>query len=124
MPQIKLIFYQDEKGKVPLLEWLDQLPNKVQTKCFIKLERLSLFGHELRRPEAEFLRDKIHELRVSFQGINYRILYFFYQNQAVIISHGIIKEKQVPSSEIDQAIKNKTQFEQNPKLHSYSQELI
>ena len=124
MPQIKLIFYQDNKGKVPILEWLDKLPNKVQTKCFIKLERLAQLGHELRRPEADFLRDKIYELRIGFQGINYRILYFFYQQQAVIISHGIIKEKQVPSSEIDKAIKNKINFEKNPKLHTYEQELI
>ena len=124
MPQIKLIFYQDNKGKIPILEWLDKLPNKVQTKCFIKLERLAQLGHELRRPEADFLRDKIYELRIGFQGINYRILYFFYQKQAVIISHGIIKEKQVPSSEIEQAIKNKINFEKNPKLHTYEQELI
>jgi phage-related protein len=124
MSQIKLIFYQDEKGKVPILEWLDQLPNKVQTKCFIKLERLAQLGHELRRPEADFLRDKIYELRINFQGINYRILYFFFQNQAVIISHGIIKDKQVPTAEIEQAIKNKTKFEHNPELHTYSQELL
>jgi len=26
-------------------------------------------GHELRRPEADFLRDGIHELRVSLQGV-------------------------------------------------------
>jgi phage-related protein len=124
MPQIKIIFYQDEKGTIPILEWLDKLPSKVQTKCFIKLERLSQLGHELRRPEADLLRDKIYELRIGFQGINYRVLYFFSQNQAVIISHGIIKEKQVPTSEIEQAIKNKTKFEHNPQLHTYSQELI
>ena len=124
MPQRKLIFYQDEKGNVPIIEWLDRLPQKVQTKCFIKLERLAQLGHELRRPEADFLRDKIYELRINFQRINYRILYFFYQNQAVVISHGIIKDKQVPNSEIEQAIKNKSKFEQNPQIHTYSQELI
>lgn len=124
MPQVKLIFYQDEKHRVPILKWLDSLPNKVQNKCFVKLERLAQLGHELRRPEADFLRDKIYELRINHQGMNYRILYFFYQNQAVIISHGIIKEKQVPSAEIEQAIKNKIKFEQNPELHTYSQELI
>ncbi|MFM6061827.1 MAG: type II toxin-antitoxin system RelE/ParE family toxin, partial [Microcystis panniformis] len=78
----------------------------------------------LRRPEADFLRDKIYELRVNFQGINYRIIYFFYKNQAVVISHGIIKEKEVPPLEIEQAIKNKTKFEKNPELHTYFQELI
>jgi phage-related protein len=96
----------------------------VQTKCFVKLERLSQLGYELRRPEADLLRDKIYELRIGFQGINYRILYFFYKDQAIIVSHGIIKEKQVPSTEIEQGIKHKTNFEKNPDFHSYYQELI
>ncbi|AFZ55547.1 type II toxin-antitoxin system RelE/ParE family toxin [Cyanobacterium aponinum] len=123
MPQIKIIFYQEQNGKVPLLEWLDRLPNKVQTKCFVKLERLSQLGHELRRPEADLLRDNIYELRIGFQVINYRILYFFYKNQAIIVSHGLTKEKRVPPLEIDKAITNKNKFEQNPELHTYYQEL-
>ena len=124
MSKTKLIFYQDKKGNIPILEWLDSLPNKVQTKCFVKLERLAELGHELRRPEADFLRDKINELRINFQSINYRILYLFYENKAVVISHGIIKEKEVPLLEIEQAIKNKTKFDNNPELHTYFQELI
>lgn len=124
MPKTKLIFYQDEKGNIPIIQWLDSLPHKIQTKCFVKLERLSQLGYELRRPEADFLRDKIYELRINFQGINYRILYFFYKNEAVVISHGIIKEKKVPNLEIEQVIRNKSKFENNPELHTYSQELI
>jgi hypothetical protein len=34
-------------------------------------------GHELRRPEADFLRDGIYELRASLGGVHHRILYFF-----------------------------------------------
>ena len=124
MPKTKLIFYQDERGNIPILEWLDSLPGKVQNKCFVKLERLAELGHELRRPEADFLRDKIYELRINFKEINYRIIYFFYKNQAVVISHGIIKEKEVPPLEIERAVKNKAKFEKNPELHTYFQELI
>ncbi|WP_287170443.1 MULTISPECIES: type II toxin-antitoxin system RelE/ParE family toxin [unclassified Microcystis] len=91
MPKIQLIFYQDERGNIPIIEWLDSLLGKAHNKCFIKLQRLAELGYELRRPEAYFLRDKIYELRVNFKGINYRILYFFYKNKAVVISHGIIK---------------------------------
>ncbi len=124
MPKTKIIFYKDENDNSPIIQWLDSLSNKVQTKCFIKLERLANMGYELRRPEADFLRDKIYELRINFQGINYRILYFFYQNNVVVISHGIIKERIVPPQEIDQAIKNKDKFEKDPELHTYNQELI
>ena len=67
MPQTKVIFYKELDGSVPLLEWLDELPTKVQLKCVAKIERLKQEGHELRRPEADLLRDKIYELRASFQ---------------------------------------------------------
>lgn len=28
MPETRVIFYQDEKGKVPVLDWLDELERK------------------------------------------------------------------------------------------------
>ena len=79
-----------------MLEWLDAMPGKVQLKCLARIERLKQEGHTLRRPEADFLRDKIYELRVGFQGINYRMLYFFHGNIAAVVSHGIVKEDKVP----------------------------
>ncbi|MGK7944367.1 MAG: type II toxin-antitoxin system RelE/ParE family toxin [Microcystaceae cyanobacterium] len=119
MPPTKLIFYQDEQQRVPILEWLDQLPNKVQTKCFVKLERLAQLGYELRRPETDFLRDKIYELIINFRGTKYCILYFFYQNQAIIISCCLFKARKVPPAEIEKAIRHTIQFEHNPELHTY-----
>ena len=55
----------EENGSVPVLEWLDNLPEKTQDKCRVRMEQLADLGHELRRLEADFLRDKIYELRVS-----------------------------------------------------------
>jgi phage-related protein len=122
MPPTKILFYKEEDESVPLLEWLDNLPSKAQTKCLIKLERLSELGYELRRPEADYLRDKIYELRIGFQGINYRILYFFSENSAAVVSHGIVKEKQVPPGEIDKAVKRRSLFISNPAKHTYKEE--
>ena len=56
----------------PLLAWLDDLPPKIRDKCIVRIERLAQLGHELRRPEADLLRDGIHELRVRHQGVHYR----------------------------------------------------
>jgi phage-related protein len=78
---------------VPVLKWLDRLPLKVQDKCRVRIERLRDLGHELRRPEADYLRDGIYELRVGFTGMNYRILYFFYGQIAAVLSHGLVKER-------------------------------
>ena len=75
----------------------------------------------LRRPEADFLRDGIYELRVSLQGVQYRILYFFHGTVAAVVSHGLIKERAVPLKEIDHAIERKKRFEVNPRRHTYEE---
>jgi phage-related protein len=117
MPKTKVILYCEEDGSCPVLDWLQELPEKAQDKCFLRLERLSELGHELRRPEADFLRDGIYELRASLQGVNYRILYFFHGSIAAVVSHGIVKERAVPPKEIDRAIERKKLFELNPAKH-------
>jgi len=119
--QTRVIFYQEKDGTVPLLLWLDGLPEKIQLKCLGRIERLKQEGHALRRPEADFLRDKIYELRIGFQGINYRMLYFFHGNVAAVVSHGIVKEDKVPPKEIDKAIERMTKFQRNPEMHTYKE---
>ena len=61
---------------VPRSYRFDELPVKAQAKCRLRVERLRDLGHELRRPEADLLRDGIYELRASLQGVLYRVLYF------------------------------------------------
>lgn len=121
MPRTKVVFYKGKDDRVPVLEWLDQLPAKAQLKCLAKLERLKQEGHELRRPEADLLRDKIYELRASLQGVHYRILYFFHGNIAAVVSHGIVKEDRVPPVEIAHAIERRKNFELNPKAHTFEE---
>jgi len=122
VPTIRVIFYQETAGSAPVLEWLDALPPKAQDKCRVKIERLQDMGHELRRPEADLLRDGIYELRVGLQGINYRILYFFHGKVAAVLAHGLVKERVVPPREIDEAIKRKQRYEQDPGAHTYQEE--
>lgn len=120
MPPTLIFFYREEDGRVPLLDWLDGLPEKARLKCLARLQRLEVQGHELRRPEADYLRDGIYELRASFRGIHYRMLYFFYKTRAIVISHGLQKEREVPAVEIDRAIGRKRQFERSPEKHAFS----
>ena len=86
-----------------------------------RLERLRGMGHELRRPEADFLRDGIHELRVSQQSVHYRILYFFHGAIAAVISQGLVKERAVPPNEINRAVERKKRFVTNPRRHTYEE---
>ncbi|NJM66009.1 MAG: type II toxin-antitoxin system RelE/ParE family toxin [Acaryochloris sp. RU_4_1] len=119
MPQTIVVFFQETDGSIPTLDWLRILPQKAQDKCTVKIERLAALGHELRRPEADYLRDKIYELRIGLWGVNYRILYFFYGDCTAILSHGIVKEGQVPPKEIDKAIDRRIRFESDPEMYTY-----
>jgi len=92
MPKIKVLLFAEDDGSCPLISWLDKLPGKVQDKCIVRIERLTSLGHEIRRPEADYLRDKIYELRVALKGVQYRMLFFYYR-QSAVISHGLIKKK-------------------------------
>jgi hypothetical protein len=100
-------------------EWLKGLPNKVQRKCLTFIMRLEMEGHELRRPIADFLRDGIYELRPSYQGVHYRILYFFVGKDVVVLSQGITKEGEVPNVEINRATERMKKFEADPRAHTY-----
>jgi phage-related protein len=95
------------------------VPERALDKCTVRIERLRELGHELRRPEADLLRNGIHELRVRLQHVNYRILYFFHGNVAAVISHGLVKEEKVPRTEIDLAIQRKKRFEGDPERHTH-----
>ena len=115
----ELVFYQEKPTDVPMADWLDQLPDKALQKCLARLERFELPGHELRRPEADFLTESIYELRASYQGVHYRMLYFFHKQLAVVVSHGLTKERAVPPREIALALERKSKFESNPKIHTF-----
>jgi len=120
MPVTTVVFFIDEERLCPLRVWLDKLPTKAQDKCIVRIERLAELGHELRRPEADFRRDGIYELRASFQTVNHRMLYFFHQ-QTAVISHGLTKEKKVPDREIEVAIRHRKLFEKNPAKYTYEE---
>lgn len=124
MAETEVLFFREKEGEggIPLLEWLDGLPFKVRAKCTERIDRLAEFGHELRRPEADFLRDGIYELRASYQGVHYRMLYFFAGQAVVVLSHGLTKEREVPPREIDRAIKRKKLVEGDFRRYTFRPE--
>jgi len=122
MPQVKVHFFMEEDGSAPVLEWLKKLKEttpKAYAKCYVRIERLKECGNALRRPEADYLRDGIYELRAGLGGIRYRLLYFFHGRNAAVLAHSLTKEKKVPDFDIDLAVKRKNIFMKNPTGHIY-----
>ena len=126
MPQTDIIFYQDDDGRVPVLDWLRDLnrrDRRAYAKCVVRIQRLAAMGYELRRPEADLLRDGIYELRTRRGRVQYRILYFFHGQNVAVLSHALTKEAQVPPTDINRAIRRKEAFERDPARHSYEEEV-
>jgi len=126
LPQTRIIFYQDEIGKAPVVEWLRTLrrtDHLAYAKCVARIRRLSAAGHELRRPEADFLRDGIYELRAKKGRVQYRILYFFHGQNIAVLDHALMKEGKVPDVDIERAIRRKKTFERDPARHTYEEDI-
>jgi phage-related protein len=124
VPHIEVVFYQEEPGDVPVLAWLEELRvknPKAYAKCVAKIKRLEELGHELRRPEADYLRDGIYELRARKGHVNYRILHFFHGREIAVLAHALTKEKEVPDTDIDRAVQRKQAFEADPATHTYEE---
>jgi Phage derived protein Gp49-like (DUF891) len=68
LARVEVFYYREDEHTVPLIQWLDDIPGKAQQKCLVRLQRLEELGYELRRPEGDYLRDEIYELRASHQG--------------------------------------------------------
>lgn len=83
---------------------LAAVAEKNQVDAYVK--RQSELGHILKRPVSATLRDGIHELRPG----SIRILFFYHENEIVLI-HALRKAtREVPSREIDTAIRLREKY--------------
>lgn len=126
MPRTQLVFFKEDDGTVPVRDWLVKLQTRQRrafAKCVVRIRRLAELGHELRRPEADLLRDGIYELRAREGRVNYRLLYFFHGRNVAVLTHALTKEDKVPKGEIDRAVERMAMFESDPARHSYMEEM-
>jgi phage-related protein len=125
MPKVVVVFFKEKDGSVPFKKWLDnqvsRRDRRAAAKCAVRLELLRDQGGDLRRPYADYLRDGIHELRVEFGGVNYRILYFLHGSEIVVVTHGLTKEAEVPAKEIKLAVERRKLFELDPERYRYEE---
>jgi hypothetical protein len=118
---MKIVLFKDAKGSVPVRDFLDGVfrrDKRAWAKALVFIECLQEEGYRLRRPICDYLRDGIFELRPSFGGVNYRILYFFHEDKAAILAHGLAKEGRIPEKDIDLAIMRKSIFLTDPDGYS------
>ena len=89
----EIILYETENKKVPVHEFILNLPKKLQAKVLRDIDLLSEFGNELREPYSKHIKDGVFELRTKFGSDITRVFYFFFVNDKIILTHGFIKKR-------------------------------
>ncbi|MBR2142711.1 type II toxin-antitoxin system RelE/ParE family toxin [Anaerovibrio sp.] len=97
-------FYEKDDGEQPAKEFLLSLDKKMRAKMSDIIVLLRDNGNALRLPYSECLDDGIFELRAKVGSDISRVLYFFYIDRQIILTHGFIKKTQkTPRREIEKA---------------------
>ena len=121
MPPTRVSFYVADDGSAPVLAWLRALERRrLRAAETGALQKLRLFGHELRRPVADHAKGDLRELRVRFGTTNYRFLYA--GQGAAVVLHAFTKEDRIPESEIARAMRRLKRFDEDPEGHRHEEE--
>ncbi len=95
-------FYEDQRGKIPVLEFINRLPSKDRARINNIFRLLESYGTMLGMPHARQIDGKLWELRPG--GI--RLFYFAHINRQFVILHGFQKKTdKTPKKEIEIAIR-------------------
>ncbi len=106
MDKFRVEFYVTPNGEEPAREFLDELDPKMRTKMFRTINMLAKNGSDLRPPYSEKLDKHIFELRAKVGSDISRVLYFFFVDRRIVLTHGFIKKTQkTPPRELERARK-------------------
>jgi len=85
-------FYCDHRGRFPVQEFIDQLPDKDGTKAQHFIDLLELEGTNVGRNIARCLEG--HESLWELKPKPNRIIYFLHTERTFVLLHGFKKSKQ------------------------------
>lgn len=107
----RIVFYTTVRGDSPVKDFLDGLDVKARAKVVAFIKLLAQEGHGLRRPYTDTVRGKVRELRIPYRTNQYRVLYFFFLKDFIVLLHGFTKKTQrIPEREIKRAECNMQDF--------------
>ena len=105
-------FYKTETGKEVIEEFLKSLPAKDMAKVLRDIDLLAEYAPDLHEPYTKHIEGPIWELRSKFSSNIYRILYFVFKCNKLVLLHGFTKKtRKTPPSEIELAKKRLNDFE-------------
>lgn len=114
---ITVMCFKDVDGEVPVYKWIVGLGDATgQTNLVARIDELKELGHRLGEPSSKPIGHGLRELRAKSGHVQYRILYSFSNNTAVLL-HGCRKERKLDPQDIKRAVKRNAIVNQNFKAH-------
>jgi len=117
----EVIFYQDNRGRSPVKDFLGKLQSKAKTnkqakqlykKFILYIEVLVQSGTRAGLPYTRYIGNGIWELRPK----DYRVFFFGWDGNKIVLLHTCRKTTQkTPQKEIDKAIKEMADWIKNGK---------
>lgn len=106
-----IVFYTEENGGSPVVEFLDSLDMKTRARFDWSIEQLRQRNVQARPPLVKHLQDKLWELREESNTNIYRLLYVFFTGRYIVFLHGFQKKSQkTPRREIEIALARLDRF--------------
>lgn len=103
----EIIFYKDKNGKSEIIEYLDELQQKMQTskdarinrdKILIYLGALSRYGTRIGQPMVKHIERDLWELR----PLRNRFFFFLWKENKIVLLHYYIKKsRKMPKKELE-----------------------
>jgi len=119
---LKIIYYLDLKtGKSPVKEKISEIKKKsIQTKIVSFIDFVAISNGHANSIITKNIRGyHFSEIRIKFSKNLYRILYFIWQDNKMVLLHMFIKKEgeKTPEKELIKAEKNYIDFMNNYKIH-------
>lgn len=97
-----IVYYVDEQGSSPVLEFLQSLDERTVARFDWSIEQLRLRNTRATAPLVRHIDGRLWELRRTSNGNIYRIMYFFFTGRRIVFVHGFQKKtEKTPHREIE-----------------------
>lgn len=107
----RLEFYRTARGDEPALDYIRSQTKEHKAKIGFALNCLAELGHMARRPLVDYLGNDLYELRVPFEGLQHRLLYFLYEGTIVVVTSAFLKNAdRVPPNELTRAWRRRAEW--------------
>ncbi len=103
MGRFNCFYYSLSSGRMPVKEFIESFESKTQDKFAYIQRLLEELGRELKQPYSKYIGDDIFELRFQSEAGTIRILYFFWENRAIMTNAFVKKSAKMPLKEISLA---------------------